>query len=471
MGIRGKIKILVTCDLQFVKKVTNLRNHRMESKASKIDFSPEERIRKLEAQVTQLKNVIVKLTGQDMDSNPKKSHKKARKFDFNLYKKRHVALHVCYFGWDYHGFAVQETTGKTIESELFKALVLTKLIKCREESNYHRCGRTDKGVSAYQQVITIDLRSNLKQGVGIIDFEGCEAKKREDTDIEIDYCKILNANLPPHIQILAWAPCPRPDFSARFDCISRTYKYYFPQGDLDLVKLNQAGQYLLGTHDYRNFCKMDVANGVVSYIRQITSVEARKLQNNAESCNPFDMCCLTIVGRAFLWHQIRCIVSVLFRVASGRDPPSVVGDLLDIEAHPRRPQYIMASEIPLNLFQCDYENHDLDWQYDTEAASVTLKQLQEMWAEHSIKATMFKGAIDKLFAKTKLQHESFELPKSQVDWMYGIPKVKSYVPLLEMDKCQSLDEKLAAPASKRRKNIKLDTENLSNGQNTDENHE
>lgn len=68
-------------------------------------------------------------------------------------------------------------------------------------------------------------------------------------------------------------------------------------------------------------------------------------------------------------------------------------DLLDIEAHPRRPQYIMASEIPLNLFQCDYENHDLDWQYDTEAASVTLKQLQEMWAEHSIKATMFKGNI------------------------------------------------------------------------------
>ena len=66
-------------------------------------------------------------------------------------------------------------------------------------------------------------------------------------------------------------------------------------------------------------------------------------------------------------------------------------DLLDIEAHPRRPQYIMASEIPLNLFQCDYENYDLDWQYDTDAASVTLKQLQEMWAEHSIKATMFKG--------------------------------------------------------------------------------
>ena len=111
-------------------------------------LTPEEKIRKLQATVTQLKNVIVKLTGQEVDSNTRKSDKKKpRKFDFNLYCKRHVALHICYFGWDYHGFAVQETSGKTIESELFKALVLTKLIQCREESNYHRCGRTDKGKS------------------------------------------------------------------------------------------------------------------------------------------------------------------------------------------------------------------------------------------------------------------------------------------------------------------------------------
>ena len=53
-------------------------------------------------------------------------------------------MRVAYFGWDYHGFAVQETTGKTIESELFSALKKTRLIEDRESSNYHRCGRTDK---------------------------------------------------------------------------------------------------------------------------------------------------------------------------------------------------------------------------------------------------------------------------------------------------------------------------------------
>ena len=124
-----------------------------------------EKIRRLEAQVLQLKNIIIKLTHQqskeEQGSDLGSFQKKGRPFDFNLYTKRHVALHVCYFGWDFHGFAVQEITGRTIESELFHALTLTKLITKREESNYHRCGRTDKGVSAFQQVITVFLKLKI----------------------------------------------------------------------------------------------------------------------------------------------------------------------------------------------------------------------------------------------------------------------------------------------------------------------
>ena len=104
--------------------------------------SDKERIRKLEAQVLQLKNVIIKLTGQtkvgDKTGGGKTSKRTNREFDFTMYKKRHVLLHVSYFGWNYHGFAIQETTGKTIESELFQALITTRLIESRETSNYHR---------------------------------------------------------------------------------------------------------------------------------------------------------------------------------------------------------------------------------------------------------------------------------------------------------------------------------------------
>ena len=50
------------------------------------------------------------------------------------------------------GLAVQEDTEKTIEAVLFDALLKTRLIESRATANYHRCGRTDKGVSAFSQV-------------------------------------------------------------------------------------------------------------------------------------------------------------------------------------------------------------------------------------------------------------------------------------------------------------------------------
>ena len=199
-----------------------------------------EKIRKLEAQVTQLKNIIVKLTGQKEDK-PKGHNQKDKKrpsFDFKAYKKRHVLLHISYAGWEYHGFAVQEITGKTIESELFKALLTTKLIESRETSNYHRCGRTDKGVSAFNQVVSIDLRSNLSEGPGVYDStenpssvgENLKAVTAGKEVKEIDYAKIINANLPEAIQVVAWAPCADLNYSARFNCVERTYKYFFPKG-------------------------------------------------------------------------------------------------------------------------------------------------------------------------------------------------------------------------------------------------
>lgn len=132
-----------------------------------------------------------------------------------------MLLHIYYLGWDYKGFATQEDSTNTIEYHLFNALTRTCLIKDRNSSNYHRCGRTDKGVSSYGQVISLSLRSKLS--------EDCLT----ETHNEIDYCGILNRVLPDNIQCVAWAPIEE-NFSARFDCKSRTYKYYFPKGSLNI---------------------------------------------------------------------------------------------------------------------------------------------------------------------------------------------------------------------------------------------
>lgn len=419
--------------------------------------SPEDEtdVRKLRLQVTQLKNIIKKLTGQEQvgtensSLNGGSSKKSNRKFDSTLYKKRHVLLQIAYFGWDFHGFAVQEIAGKTIESELFTALLRTRLIVSRETSNYHRCGRTDKGVSALRQTVSIDLRTHLMEGPGVFDYEGCRAHEREKvTSEEIDYCKILNSNLPDHIQVLAWAPCVKLDFSARFDCHSRTYKYFFPLSNMDLGLINEAGSFLTGSHDYRNFCKLDVSNGVVNYIRRIDRVQAEFCDKDGEEAGSggYRMCVLTVVGKAFLWHQIRCIVAVLFRIGEGLEKPSVIQELLDIDKNPCRPQYSMASEVPLNLFDCQYDG--VDWNYNDEALLIVLKRVQSLWTDHQVKATMLKAALDEI--EDCISSDNC-FKTFQTRCLIPNRHTKTYIPLMNMLKCNSLEEKINHNVAKKQR--------------------
>lgn len=41
------------------------------------------------------------------------------------------------------------------------------------------------------------------------------------------------------------------------------------------------------------------------------------------SSGGYQMLCLEIVGQAFLWHQVRCIVAVLLLVGQGLEEPEV----------------------------------------------------------------------------------------------------------------------------------------------------
>ncbi|KAG8238348.1 hypothetical protein J437_LFUL017241 [Ladona fulva] len=224
-------------------------------------FTKEElidRVRQLIAHNKQLKNVISKKI--QSESNGEGASKKERKFDFSKCSKRHIFLKLLYLGWDYQGFATQEDTNKTIEWELFEALKKSCLIDERATSNYHRCGRTDKGVSAFGQVISIDVRSrvlkqpenenceNTDEGVSVSnqeplkpDYTSTITTESENIESELEYCKILNRLLPQQIRAIAWSPV-SPEESARFNCRKRTYKYFFPRGNLnlkyDLILLN-----------------------------------------------------------------------------------------------------------------------------------------------------------------------------------------------------------------------------------------
>jgi len=320
------------------------------------------------------------------------------------------------------------------------------LIESRESSNYHRCGRTDRGVSSYGQVISIDLRTNFCEGIGVFSPEDYQGDNKNVKAEEVNYCNILNRNLPDNIKVTAWAPVDNIKFSARFDCNGRSYKYFFPRGNLDISRMEEGGKFLIGGHDFRNFCKMDVGNGVVEYTRRIDQLTVRAIhRDNQEKESAYDMCEVNIVGKAYLWHQIRCIMSVLFLIGEGKEDPSVIKDLLDVSANPCRPAYAMADHLPLNLFYCDFD--DIDWKYDKVAMAYLLKTLQRLWADHSIKSQMIRSCLD------DLETHSEEQIKAQVDHLAQYRKDKVYTSLLKMQKCPSLEEKIVTVAKRRKIDI------------------
>ncbi|XP_071625269.1 tRNA pseudouridine(38/39) synthase [Heliangelus exortis] len=405
------------------------------------------KVRELEEEVRRLQEKLGQdekgAEGKEAPAAASKGRKRQRRpFDFGAHGQRHVALRVAYLGWSYQGFASQENTSNTIEEKLFEALKKTRLVEERQSSNYHRCGRTDKGVSAFGQVISLDLRSNLS--------EGKQLKGQE----ELRYTHMLNRVLPPDIRVLAWAPV-EPHFSARFSCLRRTYRYFFPCADLDVALMQAAAQRYVGTHDFRNLCKMDVANGVVNFQRTILRAEVTWVEGGGggtELQDPFRLCQFEVTGQAFLYHQVRCMMAILFLIGQRMESPEIIDQLLDVEKNPRKPQYSMAVEFPLVLYDCEFEN--LQWFYDPEVQEFNITHLQQLWANQAVKTQVLRNMLQGLDAApvtagkspgntTTVQWEDMKPPlHSQVSGFVEGVKARTYKPLLARPKCEGLEQRI-----------------------------
>eukprot|EP00659_Diplonema_papillatum_P015844 gene15844-24212_t len=270
----------------------------------------------------------------------KKGKKEGRTFDMTRYRRKHVALRFSYIGTAYQGLALQDHTTETVEGRLFEALRRVRLIAEDEKvpEGFSRCGRTDKGVSALGQVCAMRLRSaqNLQD----------EAAMEDTPEKELDYVGILNRVLPGDIRVSGWAFV-EDNFSARFSCSGRVYKYFFFKGAKDIAAMRQAAAQLVGEHDFRNFAKLDVVH-VSNFVRRIFDVTIAPAAEDLSSA----VWVITVVGSAFLYHQVRCMVSVLFDVGDGLESPALVPTLLDIGKTPSRPSYTMAPPFGLVLWDC-----------------------------------------------------------------------------------------------------------------------
>ncbi|CCH45032.1 putative tRNA pseudouridine synthase [Wickerhamomyces ciferrii] len=385
------------------------------------DWSKEDlisRILELETPKNEQNGTIIK--------RDQKPQKKSKPFDFSKHHTRFIALKFSYLGWNYNGLAIQKepTPLPTVEGTIIEALNKCKLIPSLNPGNFNfsRCGRTDKGVSALNQVISLKVRSNLTP----------EEQLDPNLDSkEFDYINILNGILPSDIKIHEISLRPPQGFDARFSCTSRHYKYLFHQQGLDIELMQKAAKLYEGSHDFRNFCKIDGSKQISNYERTILKSQILDLGNG--------LYCFDLEGSAFLWHQVRNMVAILFLVGQKLESPGIVTQLMNIQETPTRPLFDMGSDIPLILYDCKFP--EMEWVKANKCAKYekTLTSVYSQWIELNMKTQVAKFMYEKFVNDDDIFQNSNER-RTRINLGDGKGKiVGEYVPLFKRDRMESFE--------------------------------
>ena len=248
---------------------------------------------------------------------------------------RRSKLTVAYDGTNYCGWQVQPN-GITIEEVLNKAIcTLTG-----EEIAVIGASRTDSGVHAMGNIAVFDTGSRIP------------AER---------FSYALNQRLPEDIVVtkseevsLDWHP--------RYQNSLKTYEYHilntktpvptkrlyncFVSFDLDVNRMRQGAQYLLGEHDFAAFCC--IRTNAKTTVRTVTDLQIQQNPLKPEEIT------IRITGNGFLYNMVRIIAGVLIRVGRGFYEPEKVLELL--EGRERKKEAVTAPPQGLCLMEIVYEN-------------------------------------------------------------------------------------------------------------------
>ncbi len=206
-----------------------------------------------------------------------------------------VALGIEYNGFGYYGWQAQQGL-TTIQGCLQEALAKV----ANEPIFLHCAGRTDANVHATGQVVHFDTK----------------AKRHVDA-----WLWGTNSHLPPSI-VVRFAKHVDYSFHARFKALSRRYRYiiynnpvrpailsnrvtwyYYP---LDVDKMAEAGQFLLGEQDFSSFRSSQCNSN--SPMRNVTEFTVKRQG---------DFVIIEIEANAFLHHMVRNIVGSMLKIGAG----------------------------------------------------------------------------------------------------------------------------------------------------------
>ncbi|XP_030625282.1 pseudouridylate synthase 1 homolog [Chanos chanos] len=236
---------------------------------------------------------------EDQTSNEKK------------FPKRKVVLLMAYSGKGYYGMQrnPSATQFKTLEDDLVMALVKAGCIPENhmddmKKMSFQRCARTDKGVSAAGQVVSLKLW------------------------LLEDLVDKINTHLPPQIRILGFKRVTG-GFNAKNNCDGRTYSYMLPtvafspkdhdQEDTSfrletetLQRVNRLFACYKGTHNFHNFTSQ----------KGPRDPSARRYITQMYCGEPFvrkgaEFAVITVRGQSFMMHQIRKMIGLVIAVVKG----------------------------------------------------------------------------------------------------------------------------------------------------------
>ena len=231
---------------------------------------------------------------------------------------KRVKLVVAYDGTNYCGWQVQPN-GITIEEVLNKKL--SKLTG--ENIVIIGASRTDSGVHAMGNVAVFDTESPIPPE---------------------RFSYALNQKLPDDIVIVKSEEVPSNWHPRYQDHIVKTYEYhilntevpdptkrhntYFVSYKLDVAKMREAAEYLLGEHDFASFC--NIRTNVEDTVRTIYELEVWESEcayaRNGHAAGR--ELTIRIKGNGFLYNMVRLMAGTLLEVGRGKQEPQWVKEIL-----------------------------------------------------------------------------------------------------------------------------------------------
>lgn len=268
------------------------------------------------------------------------------------------AFRLAYDGSNYYGFQRQPDV-ETVEGELFGALSdLGVFDGDHRPDGYTAAGRTDAGVSAVAQTVSVDCPGWLSP-------------------------RALNSELPASVR--AWASAETsPDFHATRDATHREYTYHLHAPNVDADRVRETLAALEGTHDLHN-------------LTPDTERTRRTLEADLHTDGPHLR--VTLRSPGFARQLVRRVVGLL--TAVGRGERDDIDRVLSAEQLSGPHGVRAASPEPLVLTHVEYPS--LAFEYDDAAAASALKLFETKRIERETRS-LVAGTIYRTIDESSNQY-------------------------------------------------------------------